>query len=200
MRLHSWIEGEDVSTATIKNLLTTEEFARLPEPDDGSKQELVRGEVVTMPVPGFLHGLVVGNVAFSLNSYVRKAKLGHVVISSGVITEKDPDSVRGPDVSFWTYKRLPFDHEPFYYASIAADLYVEVTSHVPRSDKMTCKVREYFASGALMVWVVDPEARTVTIYRKPGDGRVFWEDATITGEDVVPGFTCPVAEFFQLDQ
>ena len=48
-----------------------------------------------------------------------------------------------------------------------------------------------------MVWVVDPEERTVTVYRKAGDGRVLWEDATITGEDVLPGFTCPLTEFFQ---
>jgi Uma2 family endonuclease len=44
--------------------------------------------------------------------------------------------------------------------------------------------------------VVDPDDRTVTVYRKAGEGRLLWEDATITGEDVLPGFECRVAEFF----
>lgn len=62
---------------------------------------------------------------------------------------------------------------------------------------MTHKIREYFDSGVRLVWVVHPEERTVTVYTKPGDGTVLWEDATLTGGDVLPGFSCPVAEFFQ---
>lgn len=72
---------------------------------------------------------------------------------------------------------------------------VKLPSKTPM--KRTLKVREYFKSGVRLVWVVDPEERTVTVYRKPGRGEVFWEDDTITGEDVLPGFSCPVAEFFQ---
>lgn len=48
-----------------------------------------------------------------------------------------------------------------------------------------------------MIWVVDPEARTVTVYRQPGEGRLLWDDAILTGEDVLPGFQCRVAEFFE---
>jgi Uma2 family endonuclease len=47
-----------------------------------------------------------------------------------------------------------------------------------------------------MVWIVDPEARRVEVYREPGNGRVLWEDATLTGDDVVPGFSCKVSDFF----
>ena len=185
-----------MTTATEK-LLTVAEFARRPEPEDGSKEELVRGEVVTMPPPGFLHGLVQNAVAFLLTTFARSSKRGRVTVESGTVTEHDPDSVRGPDVAFWSFDRVPADQVPALYPDVAADLCVEVKSPSNTPAKTTLKVREYFKSGVRMVWVVDPEERTVTVYRKPGGGQVLWEDETITGEDVLPGFSSPVAEFFQ---
>lgn len=186
-----------MSSTTTKKLLTADEFAKLPNSIDGSKQELVRGEVITMPPPGFVHGKVQGSVYFALESFNRMAKLGQITVESGVITEEGPDTVRGPDVAFWSYAKIPADHVPVVYANEPADLCVEVKSAGNTDEKMTRKVREYFASGVQMVWVVDPEERTVTVYRQPGDGRVLWDDATISGEDVLPGFTCAVAEFFR---
>jgi len=183
-------------STTTKKLLTIEEFARRPKPLDGSKEELVRGEVVTMPPPGFLHGIVQLNVATLLKAFAKQHKLGRVTVESGVITEEGPGSVRGPDIAFWSFERLPVDHVPVVYANVAADLCVEVKSPSNTPAKTTLKVREYFASGVRLVWVVDPEERTVTVYRKPGGGEEMWEEATITGEDVLPGFSCPVAEFF----
>ena len=186
-----------MSTPATKPLLTAEEFARLPNPIDGSKQELVRGEVVTMPPPSFLHGIVQTNVAFALQSFARQTKLGRVTVKSGLITETGPDTVRGPDVAFWSYARLPAEDVPVVYANVPADLCVEVLSPGNAREKMTRKVREYFASGVRLVWVVDPEERIVTVYSKPGDGAVLWEDATLTGGEVLSGFSCPVAEFFR---
>jgi Uma2 family endonuclease len=184
-------------SAATKKLLTAEEFAKLPNPADGSKQELVRGEVVTMPPPGFLHGLVQVNIAVLLKVFAQQHKLGRVTVESGQIVEDGPDTVRGPDVAFWSYDRLPADHVPVVYANVSADLVVEVRSPSNTDERMTRKVREYVASGTRMVWVVDPDDRTVTVYRGPGNGTVLWEDATITGEDVLPGFGCPVADFFR---
>lgn len=186
-----------MSNTATKTILSAEEFAKLPNPVDGSKQELVRGEVVTMPPPGFWHGVVQLNVATLLKVFASQHKLGRVTVESGVVTDTGPDTVRGPDVSFWSFERLPADHVPVVYANVAPDLCVEVKSPSNTPARTTKKVGEYFACGSRMVWVVDPEERTVTIYRKPGDGRVLWEDATIPGEDVLPGFTCPVAEFFR---
>jgi Uma2 family endonuclease len=196
MRLHSWTEEEAMSSTTTKKLLTADEFAKLPDPVDGSKQELVRGEVITMPPPSFVHGKVQGRVYFVLETFDRTANQGHVVLETGVNTEVDPDTVRGPDVAFWKYSRLPADSHPEVYAKVPPDLCVEVLSPSSTKQKMNRKIREYFASGVGMVWIVDPDQRTVTIYRQPGEGRVLWDDATLTGEDVLPGFSCPVAELF----
>lgn len=176
--------------------LTAEEFARLPEPADGSKQELVRGEVVTMPPPGFRHGMVQTNIACLLQPFARAQRLGRVTVESGVVTEEDPDTVRGPDVAFWGVQALPVGQTPVGYAEVPADLVVEVLSPSDSRRKVANKVAEYLASGSRMAWVVDPEDRTVTVYRKAGEGRLLWEDATITGEDILPGFECRVAEFF----
>ena len=186
-----------MSTTAPTKLLTAEEFARLPNPIDGSKQELVRGEVVTVPPPNFVHGTVQSNVSFALTAFARQTKGGRVTVESGVVTDTGPDTVRGPDVAYWSFERLPADQVPVVYANVAPDLCVEVKSPSNTPARTTKKVGEYFGCGARMVWVVDPEERTVTVYRKAGDGRVLWEDATITGEDVLPGFTCPLTEFFQ---
>jgi Uma2 family endonuclease len=176
--------------------LTADEFFRLPNPADGSKQELVRGEVVTMPPPGFRHGIVQTNIACLIQPFARANRLGRVTVESGVVTEEDPDTVRGPDVAFWGVEGLPAGDVPVGYAPFPADLVVEVLSPSDRRRPVADKVREYLAHGTRMVWVVDPEDRNVTVYRQAAEGRLLWEDATITGEDVLPGFACRVAEFF----
>ncbi|MGL6096876.1 MAG: Uma2 family endonuclease, partial [Fimbriiglobus sp.] len=115
------------TTAPLR-LLTADEFSRLPNPADGSKQELVRGEVVTIPPPGFRHGDVQGNVLFAVKSYVKQSKTGRVTVETGLVTGRDPDSVRGPDVAFWSFARLPADQYPAVYPTVAADLVAEVLS------------------------------------------------------------------------
>jgi Uma2 family endonuclease len=181
---------------TGPKLLTADEFAAMPNPTDGSQQELVRGEVVTVPPPGFVHGVVQGNVAFLLKQYANRSKSGRVTVEWGVIPVSGPDTVRGPDVAFWSFDRLPAEQTPVVYANVAADVVAEVVSPSNTRKQVARKVREYFASGIRLVWVVDPDERTVTVYHKPGDGTVLWEDATLTGGDVLPGFACPVAELF----
>lgn len=184
-------------SAVAQKLITAEEFAKMPDPPDGSKQELERGVIVTMPPPAFLHGLIQGQISALLLHFVKKARLGRVTVETGLVTERDPDSVRGPDISFWSAERLPFDQMPEVYPDVAADMCVEVLSPSDRKKNVGQKIREYFIRGVRMVWIVDPDERSVTVYRKPGDGRVLWEDATVTGEDVLPGFSCRVSEFFE---
>src|SRR5205807_2580981 len=104
-----------MSTLTRK-LLTAAEFARLPSPADGSRQELVRGEIITMPRPSHLHGRIQSNVGLQLGMFLLQHPVGHITQNSGVITETWPDSVRGPDISFWSIERMPLDAIPVVYA------------------------------------------------------------------------------------
>jgi len=180
-----------------EKLITAEEFARMPVPLDGSRQELVRGIVVMSPPPGFRHGARQVRVASLLDHYARTTKSGRVTVESGVVTEHDPDSVRGPDVAFWSVARIPLDREPEGYPEVVPDLCVEILSTRKALKKTIEKIAEYFASGVRMVWVIDPEDRTVTVYRSPNEGRMLHESAMLSGDEVLPGFRCKVSELFE---
>src|SRR5437899_2132623 len=144
--------------ATVaQRLITAEEFARMPDPADGAKQELVRGEIITMPPPGFDHGLCQGRIYALLDAHVRSHQLGRVTVETGLVTEREPDTVRGPDVAYWSYERLPRNQRPQGYPDTAADFCVEALSPKKRLRQIREKIREYFERGVRMVWVVDPE-------------------------------------------
>ena len=156
-------------------LLTAEEFAQRPEPQYGSREELVKGVVQEMPMPRFRHGKLQLRVGRLLAEVVDKQALGHVATETGVITELDPDTVRGPDVAFWSKERLPLDAHVEVYPDVAPDLCVEIRSPEERPKRMRAKLCEYFACGVRMVWFIDPEAQSVTVYRQADEGRVLWE-------------------------
>jgi Uma2 family endonuclease len=182
-----------MSTVANKKLLTAEEFYLLPDPDDGSQQELVRGEVVGIPPPGGMHGVSCSKAARRIGNFVEEHDRGTVTSNhTGFITERAPDSVRGPDVAYWSKERLPV--VPLGYIDVAADLLVEVLSPGNTWKKIREKLREYFAKGVRMVWIISPEDRTLSIYRTLDEARLLHETATVTGEDVLPGFTCRVAD------
>lgn len=182
-----------MSTVTPNKLLTAEEFFLLPNPADGSQQELIRGEVVTMPPPGGLHGVCCSKVDRKLGAFVDAGPGGILACNdTGFITERSPDSVRGPDISYWSRERLP--QVPVGYIEVSPDMLVEVLSPSNTSKQICVKLKEYFARGVRLVWVIAPEDRTLTIYRTADEGRVLHETATVTGEDVLPGFACRVSD------
>lgn len=180
--------------ATVtKKLITAEEFVRMPDPPDGSQQELIRGEVVTMPPPGGLHGVCCLKVGRRLGDFVDDKQLGTVTSNdTGFISERDPDTVRGPDISFWGKDRLP--EVPEGYIEVPPDLAVEVVSPSDHYSRVQNKVRHHLAHGVRLVWVVDPVDRSVTVYRSLQDVTILTEKDTLTGADVLAGFSCAVAE------
>ena len=177
--------------------LTAEEFLELPEPANGSKQELVNGKVITMPAPGFEHGEVSGNVYFLLRVFAKEHSSGRVVVESGVVTKRKRDTVRGPDVSYYSKKRAPLGRRIVKYNDLAPDLCVEVISPSNTRKELRKKLKEYFSAGVRMVWVVEPEDRSVTVFTKPDQGQALFEDAELAGGDVLPGFSCKVSELFE---
>ena len=149
------------------------------------------------PPPGFEHGDIQLTIGILLRNYAQAHQLGRVIVEGGLITERNPDTVRGPDVTFWSAERMPLDQpKPRGYPEVAADLCVEVLSPGNRLREIQEKLREYFARGVRMVWIVQPEDRTVTVYRSVDEGHLLHESATLMGEDVLPGFSCQVAALF----
>jgi len=185
-----------MSTMTTVKLLTAEEFFELPNPKDGSKQELVRGEIITMPGPGFEHGEVQANVCFAIKTFLKANPIGRVFVESGLITDRKPDTVRGPDVSYYSKERLPLDKRVVAYHDQAADLCVEVVSPSNTMKQLKAKAKEYLFAGVRLVWIADPEDRSVTIVVDPLESRNLETDATLDGGDVLPGFSCKVADLF----
>jgi Uma2 family endonuclease len=182
-----------MSAMPSAKLLTAEEFFLLPSPPDGSQQELVRGEVVTMSPPGGMHGVSCAKATRRIGNFVEEHDCGTVTSNNaGLITGRGPDSVRGPAVAYWSKERLPV--VPLAYIEIAPDLLVEVLSPSNTSRQIREKLTEYFVKGVRMIWVIAPEDRTVTVYRTLQEGRILHESATVTGEDVIPGFTCRVTD------
>jgi Uma2 family endonuclease len=185
-----------MTTATKKKLLTAEEFMRLPDPPDGSQQELYRGEIVTMPPPKGRHGVCCIAIGALLYAYVKSKKLGFVTGNdAGTILERDPDTVRGPNVAYYSFKRVP--KLPEGYFEVAPDLAVEVLSPDSSFSRLQRKVEQYLKSGSSLVWVFDPELRTVTIYHPKQQPETLEETETLTGEKVLPGFSCRIAECFE---
>ena len=175
--------------------LTAEEFAKMPDPADGSRLELVRGEIITMPPPKGKHGIVCSEVAWVLKNFVKPRKLGWVTTNdTGVVLEKEPDTVRGPDVAFWSIARQP--EQPEGYFLIPPDLAVEVQSPDDRRKDLRAKIKDYLSYSVPLIWLVDPDTRTVTVYRGSMRGVELDESDTLDGGDVLPGFSCKVAELF----
>ncbi len=185
--------------STVKRTrMTAEEFFDFAHrPENRHKHfELHQGEVVEMPSPGERHGLVCVNVATTLNLYVRQRRCGYVLCNdSGIVLEKGPDTVLGPDVAYFDLLRRYGDLNPKWAEAIPT-LAVEVWSPSDRPGKMTKRAARFLQAGARMVWVIDPEERDVTVYQKGQDDKVFDFAQEVIVEDVLPGFHCPVAEFF----
>lgn len=180
--------------ATATTPLTAEEFFDLP--DDGRKLELVRGEIVATPSPGMEHGEVQVNIASLLKTFLRGTKFGRVVVESGLVTERTLDTVRGPDVSYYSKERLPLDLRVVKYHDRPADLCVEVKSPSNTMRELRDKAKEYLFAGVRMVWIIDPEDRTATVITDPLESRTLEANATLDGGDVLPGFSCKVSALF----
>jgi len=184
-----------VATTTTP-LLTADEFILLPQPEDGTKQELVKGVIVTMPPASFYHGQVCSKMDRKLGNFVEEHNLGWTTSNdSGVIVERGPDTVRGPDVAFWSKERLP-DPPRKGYPSVVPDLVVEVLSPSDVFTRVHRKVTEYHNAGVRVVWILVPEDRSVAVFRPDKQARLLFNGDKLDGEDVLPGFGCSISELF----
>lgn len=109
----------------------------------------------------------------------------------------DPTKVRKPDVSFIQASRLSASERPTGHCQIAPDLAVEVVSPNDLFEDVSRKVEEYLAAGVRLVWVIDPKAERVFIYRHDESATILTNKDSLDGEDVVPGFLCAIADLFK---
>ena len=162
--------------------------------------ELVDGILVEKGM-GYRESLLAGLLVTILNTFVRPRNLGLVTGEAGMMRLLQ-GLVRIPDVAFIRWAALPGGKVPAApVPKIVPDLVVEILSESNTAREMDRKLGEYFTTGTRLVWIVDPDPRTVAVYTTATDPVVLTESDTLTGGDALPGFTLPLRDFFaELDR
>jgi Uma2 family endonuclease len=179
---------------TVKELVTAEELWQMG--GRGENFELVKGELVEMTPPGETHGHAALSLGSRLFNFVEIHKLGKMMVESGYKLSANPDTVRAPDISFLSATKIPTDGLPDGYINGAPDLAVEVVSPGDTASEIQNKVQDYLAYGTQLVWVVYPQQRLVVTYYPDGTARTLRETDSLSGETVIPGFSCRVSDIF----
>src|SRR5262245_4391929 len=175
--------------------MTAREFGQRPDP--GHPEELVRGRIVAMPPPDRRHGKVCARTVGILDHFVSERDLGHVMTNdSGVITERDPDTVRGADVAYYSYARLPKGPLPAGYGPEVPELVIEVRSSSDSWRDILVKVGEYLPAGVLKVIVLDPRSQKAHIYSADQEPEVLGPEDELAVPELLGEFRVAVHRFF----
>lgn len=181
--------------ATVEKLITAEEFGRMP--DNGHRYELVRGVLVETNMPKPRHGQVCGRVQRFVANFCDDS-IGHVLSNdSGVITEHDPDTVRGADICFYPYSKVPKGPLGNEYLKIPPDVVFEVLSHDDRPGRVMRKTREYLNAGVLAVVIIDPTDEAVDVHRADGSVDSVPLDGVLKVPEISPDFALSVRSLFE---
>ena len=180
---------------TATKLLTADDLLRLDS--QGIRGELIRGVLHETTSSGLEHGEIAANLTILLGIFIMPRRLGRLATSDvGVWLERDPDTVREPDIAYFSAARLPPDVRITGYAEVPPDLVVEIVSPSDTQREVRDKARMWLRYGVALVWVVQPYTRTVEVY-EPGCAVVTHTDTdTLDGSEVLPGFTCPISDIF----
>ena len=190
-------------------LVTVEEFAEMPDEVDAI-EELIAGAVYRSPVPGFTHGECLAELGSRVIGLVKSQRLGRCATLSGFVAGRNPDTVLCPDFGFWSSARPP--DIPKGWPTVPPRLVAEVVHGVSEYNHAILKMPYYLACGVDVVWVVGLRRRAVEVHRRVDHPDPFdpWEwrstgfgrmthlggDATLDGGEVLPGFSCKVADLF----
>ena len=181
--------------ATRAGVVTAEELLNMP--DDGYRYELVRGELRKMAPAGARHSNIGMTVGISLGNHTMANNLGTVFgADGGFLLERNPDTVRAPDVGFVRRERMEETGLVDGYWPGAPDLAVEVISPNDLYTEVAEKVDEWLKAGTRMVVVVDPRRRVVTVHRPGREAVSLAVGDVLEGDDVVPGWRMEVEDIF----
>ncbi len=157
------------------------------------RYEYVKGELIPVPPTSLEHGNITTNLFLPLGLYVRQNQLGSVYMPDTGF--KVGERVLMPDIAFLANTRIPDDLSKA--SPVPPDLAVEVVSRTDVSRQIEEKVFTYLEAGTQLVWVLKPRSKTVTVYRSETDIALLTRNDTLSGEKVVEGFSCQVAELFE---
>jgi Uma2 family endonuclease len=165
-------------------------------PDDGKRYELVEGVLRMMSPAGGRHGRIALKLGRRIGDYVEQQNLGETFAAeTGFLLQKNPDTVRAPDVAFVSHATLGELADEPGYLPIAPDLVAEVISPSDRSSDVEEKVFGWLAAGVQAVIVVDPQTRTIRYYRS-ADAIQVVQSGSIDLSEVIPSFHLDISDLF----
>jgi Uma2 family endonuclease len=180
--------------ATVEKTMSADEYLAL---GDIGPSALLQGELVLMSPSGYNHGWIASNLDRALGVFVKSKSLGRIsTAEAGFLISRNPDTVRAPDVAFVRAERIPPGGQKKFFEG-PPDLAVEVLSPDDRSSDVNAKIQDWLQAGCVQVWVVDPQTKTVMVYRNAREATIFTQEDTLTAPDLFPGFSLPVAEIFE---
>ena len=184
-------------TTTKEKLLTADDLLELHS--RGVRGELIRGVFCETMSTGRKHGLIVGKLAYTLGAVAYPQGLGSIMASdSGVLLEREPDTVREPDIAFFSVDTMPYGDDSEGYADVIPDLVVEIVSPSDSSQEVRDKARMWLDFGVPLVWVGYPGRREVEVYTAGNSVITLTESDVLNGGEVLPGFSCRVSEIFDI--
>ena len=179
-----------------EKLLTADQFLTLCE-KGVFKGELVKGVVRATVSAGAEHGEIAATIATEFINHIRPRRLGRVAASdSGVRLERDPDTVREPDVAFFSADKLPLDVRVRGYYEVVPDLVVEIVSPNDSPEYVAQRVGMWHGFGVLLVWALYPVTRTVAVHPLNGTALLYTDNDILDGGAVLPDFQCAVRDIF----
>jgi Uma2 family endonuclease len=183
--------------AIVTSLLTAEEYMALPDSFDGAT-ELVKGVLVTIPPPWPRHGEICARISFLLQLYLQDHEVGRVLTNdSSMITERDPDSVRGPDVAYYSYERVPKGPLPDGLIPVSPDAVFEVRSPNDRWSELHAKVAEYLRVDVKTVCVFDDRTRSIHVFHADREPQVLAGEDEFALPGVLGDFRVSARRFFE---
>ena len=173
-------------------LMTASELERLVLAD--KQTELVRGRLVIREPPGTRHGRIAATLSFHVSDFVHRERLGAVFAQdTGFRLQSNPDTVRAPDLAFVAQERAS-EIPDRGYASVAPDLVAEIVSPGDAPADVLAKVADWLAAGVRLTWVIDPARVEARVYRSDGSLSLIAADGMLSGDDVLPGFSCSLRD------
>jgi len=179
-----------------KKVWTEAELQALPE--DGFIQEVVDGELVMSPKNDSFHGDICTRLSAALLAFAQEKRLGAVWDSSTGFWMENRNC-RAPDISFVSRARLTaagFKRSTRRFFPGAPDLAVEILSPNNTRREIDERLNDFFASGARLVWIINPETQSVEVCPSPSKRELLGSGAFLDGEDLLPGFRYPIADLF----
>lgn len=183
--------------------MTAEQLLTYHAPD--RRVELVHGRIVVREPPGWQHGEVLVRLSMRLGNHLAQEQQRHGWGSPrgrlasgdpGFTLFRNPDTVRAPDLAYVSRERHSAAM-PRGFPDFAPDLAVEIRSPTDRPGALLAKVSDWLEAGSRLVWIIDPGPGTATVYRADGTLRLLGADDALDGEDLLPGFICPLRALVQ---